>query len=128
MIEIKIQLQMLIQRRNQLTFHQGYNAKFADLYQINPDIKGYIEIQGTNLSFPVVQGKDNDEYLYHNIYQKNTIFMGVPFLDYRCTLEQDKTSNNLLIYGHHMNGKRVFGQITNYKDLSFLPAAPNCKF
>ncbi|MBC5788005.1 class B sortase [Clostridium facile] len=105
----------------------GYNAKFADLYQINPDIKGYIEIQGTNLSFPVVQGKDNDEYLYHNIYKKYDIY-GVPFLDYRCTLEQDKTSNNLLIYGHHMNGKRVFGQITNYKDLSFYQQHPIVNF
>lgn len=105
----------------------GYSQDFAKLYAINPDVKGFISIDNTNIAFPVMQGEDNDEYLYHNIYKNYDVF-GVPFLDYRCTLEQDAISENLVIYGHHMNGKRVFGQLVNYKDLNFYKKHPIVHF
>lgn len=100
---------------------------FEYLLSINQDVKGFISIEDTNISYPVVQTTDNDYYLYKNIYREYDIF-GTPFLDYRCTLEADTMSNNLLIYGHHMNGYRVFGQLVYYSDVEFYKAHPIVRF
>lgn len=111
----------------QVELPEGYQQKFAQLYLENPDIKGFIEIEGTNLSYPVVQTTDNDYYLYRNLQRTYDIY-GVPFLDYRCSLNLEHTSTNLVIYGHHINGKRVFGQLTNYKELEFYQQHPLVQF
>ena len=34
-----------------------------DLIKINPDVAGWVTIYGTNIDYPVMQGKDDKEYL-----------------------------------------------------------------
>ena len=36
------------------------------LQEVNQDVLGWIALPGTRLSYPIVQGEDNNEYLYHN--------------------------------------------------------------
>lgn len=43
---------------------------FERLHKINPDIVAWIEVPGTNIDYPVVQGKDNEEYMHHTFRKK----------------------------------------------------------
>lgn len=88
----------------------------SKLKKRNSDVIGYLEIPDTTISYPVMQTKNNpDFYLNHDI-DKNYSFYGTPYLSAYCDLEK---SDNLIIYGHNINGGRMFGALTQYKDESF---------
>lgn len=94
---------------------------FDALLEINPDVVAWIYIEGTNISYPVVQGQDNSYYLNHLI-DGTVNGAGAIFLDYRN--EKDLSDRNSVFYGHHMNNGTMFNQITAYKDQSFYDAHP----
>lgn len=87
-----------------------------DLSSINSDYKFWINVEGTNIDYPVVQGVDNDFYLNHD-FNKNYLPAGSIFLDYRNNFETDYNS---VIYGHHMRNSTMFGQIEKFKDKNFF--------
>lgn len=108
---------------------EGYGERWASLYSINNNIKGWISIDDTNISFPVVQTSEEDpeHFLYRDFKDKYDTF-GTPFLDARARLTLEENSDNWVIYGHHMKGKKVFGQLTNYEDLDFYKSHPIIQF
>ena len=59
-------------------------------------------------------------YLHRNIYKKYSSH-GTPYLAEYCNL---RTSNNLIIYGHHMNDNSMFAELVNYKNYNFPLACP----
>lgn len=76
------------------------DINFDKLYEMNSDIVGWIKIDNTNINYPVMQTKDRPEfYLRKNFYKKYS-YWGTPFLAENCDI---KTSDNLIIYGHHIN-------------------------
>lgn len=87
-----------------------------DLSAINSDYKFWINVEGTNIDYPVVQGDDNKFYLNHDFY-KNYLPAGSIFLDYRNDFETDYNS---VIYGHHMRNSTMFGQMEKFKDKDFF--------
>ena len=89
---------------------------FDALAEINPDIVGWIYIEGTDINYPVVQGTDNDYYLEH-LFDGSYNPSGCIFLDYRCSA--DFSDRHSIIYGHHMNSKAMFGKLMGYKDQTF---------
>ena len=94
----------------------------SKLKKRNSDVIGYLEIPETTISYPVMQTKnDPDFYLNHDI-DKNYSFYGTPYLSAYCDLEK---SDNLIIYGHNINGGRMFGALTQYKDKSFYQKHKN---
>lgn len=83
----------------------------------NEDVVGYLEIPDTTISYPVMQTKNEpDFYLNHDI-NKEYSFYGTPYLSAYCDLEK---SDNLIIYGHNINGGRMFGALMQYKDEKFF--------
>lgn len=94
---------------------------FAALSQINPDIIGWLVIEGTPINYPVVQGKDNKYYLNHQ-FDRTYNSSGCLFLDTaNSPLFLDKNS---IIYGHHMKNKSMFHSLTQYKQQSFYEEHP----
>lgn len=100
------------------------NEKVADsvheknLKNINDDYAFWIKVDGTNIDFPVVQGKDNDFYLKHD-FNKDKSFSGSIFVDYKNNINEDK---NLIIYGHNMRNDTMFAQMKQFKNENFFDA------
>ena len=94
---------------------------FEKLREINPDIVGWIYIDGTNINYPVVQGRDNDYYLSH-LFDKSYNWLGCIFLDARNSPEL--TDRNSIIYGHHTQDSTMFTALLKYKEQSFYDEYP----
>ena len=90
---------------------------FDKLKEINTDIVGFIEVDNTNISYPVVKSSDNRYYLNHS-YKKEKNNIGSIFLDYRNDL--DNLSKNNIIYGHGRLDNTMFGSLNNILDSSNL--------
>ena len=58
------------------------NVDFDELKKINSNTKGWIQVNGTNINYPLVQAKDNKYYLIHS-FDKSYNNAGWVFLDYR---------------------------------------------
>ena len=87
------------------------------LQGINQDITAWLSIKETDIDYPVVQFKNNEHYLYYDIYGRKTRY-GSIFLDYRTKLE--KGTSPWIIYGHNMRDKMMFGGLTKYLDQDFF--------
>ncbi len=101
-----------------------YISDFAALYAENPDVKAFIEVEGTQLKYPVVQSSDNDFYLRRNFIRENNRH-GIPFIDYRVDV---KDSTNIVVYGHNMKDGQMFGELLNYSDVAYYKEHPTIRF
>ena len=91
----------------------------------NADIVGWLEIENTNINYPVLQGTDNSYYMTHN-YKKEKSKNGSIFLnsDYNWNIP----SNNLLIYGHNLGNGMMFQELLKYEKESFYQEHPIIRF
>ena len=99
--------------------------KVKKLQKENKDIIGWLEISGTNISYPVLQGDDNNYYLKHN-YKHEYISTGSIFVDKN--YDFNKPSDNLLIYGHRNKVGLMFDELIKYKDESFYKEHKTIRF
>ncbi|MBR5872639.1 MAG: bacterial Ig-like domain-containing protein, partial [Oscillospiraceae bacterium] len=112
-----------------------YNPKLYDLYRENSDTIGYVKIDGTNVSFPVVQterandkGLKGQYYLRKDFYGSYSMY-GTPFLDYRCDAQTEIQSKNLIVYGHNVyNDGQMFSDLIKYRQLKFYKEHPVVHF
>lgn len=96
------------------------------LKETNSDIVGWLEIEDTKISYPVLQGEDNDFYMTHD-YKKEYTKEGSLFLDK--DYDWNLPSSNLLIYGHNNIGStEMFADLLNYKEESYYKEHPSIRF
>lgn len=84
------------------------------LKSINEDIIAWIEIENTNISYPILKDSNSLYYLKHN-YLKKYNSNGSIF-----TLENNFNNNETLIYGHNMRNGTMFSLLGNYLNKDFL--------
>ena len=94
---------------------------FADLLAKNPDIIGWIYCEGTPINYPVLHGKDNDQYLYHD-YLGNYNIDGSIFED--SDNRPGFVDSNSIVYGHHMNSGSMFASLVNWADQQYYEDHP----
>ena len=95
------------------------------LKEQNADIVGWLEIENTNINYPVLQGTDNSYYMTHN-YKKENSKNGSIFLnaDYDWNIQ----SNNFLIYGHNLGNGMMFQELLKYEKETFYKEHPIIRF
>lgn len=98
------------------------NVDFEELKKKNPDTKGWIQVNGTNINYPFVQAKDNEYYLDHS-FNKNKNKAGWIFLDYRNTINY--SDKNLILYGHSRQDTTMFGSLKNILKNGWLDYSEN---
>ncbi|MCI8513179.1 MAG: class B sortase [Lachnospiraceae bacterium] len=93
------------------------NARwFAELRTLNPEIIGWIRIEGTVIDYPVMQTDDNDYYLTHT-WQGTENGAGSIFLE--AANAKDFEDYHSLIYGHNMKNGSMFAGLHSYADPSY---------
>ena len=90
---------------------------FDELSALNDDVVAWITVNGTNIDYPVLQGKDNLTYMNKDVYGDFSL-AGSIFLDYRN--KADFSDNYSLIYGHNMDKHLMFGDLALFKDKEFF--------
>jgi sortase B len=84
---------------------------------VTEDLVGYLCLYDTDINEPIMQGKDNLEYLTKNPYGEYSL-SGSIFLDARN--QADFTDEYSLIYGHHMENNKMFGALDDYLSEDFF--------
>jgi len=84
----------------------------------NPDLVGWIVVDGTNVNYPIVQGPDNEYYLERSFDGKYSA-SGTVFLDYRNSKDLGENRNSIL-YGHNMNSGAMFHELSEFFSKSFF--------
>ena len=100
-------------------------VNMKELYKINNDIVGWIKIENTNIDYPIMQTKERPNYYLRRNFYKQYSILGTPYIAENCNIEN---SDNLIIYGHHINGNKMFGELENYKSKEYYNNHKNIKF
>ncbi len=112
-----------IEPQDELIISDTILPKFEEYYAQNDDLVGWIKVPNTLIDYPIVQAEDNDFYL-HRDFEKNYLFDGIPFMDFRNILKPD-LYDNTLIYGHNMGLKgTMFTELMRYKNIDFYKKSP----
>lgn len=99
-----------------------FKVDFEKLQSINKEIVGWIRFDNPEkISYPIVQGEDNDKYLKKTVEGK-TNGAGSIFMDAYNTA--DFSDKNTFIYGHNMKNGSMFGQLRKYKSFDFYKENP----
>ena len=97
------------------------DVDFSELKKINNDVRGWIQVNGTNINYPFLQAKDNKYYLKHS-FDKSYNSAGWLFLDYRNNYTNNK---NTIIYAHGRNDQTMFGSLRTVLTKNWLSNTNN---
>lgn len=86
------------------------DVNFSELKKLNSDVKGWIQVNGTNINYPFVQTADNKYYLTHS-FDKSYNNAGWVFMDYRNNI--NNLGKNNIIYAHGRLDTTMFGSLKN---------------
>lgn len=91
------------------------------LRAVNEDVAGWIALPGTTLSYPLLQGDDNQFYLFHN-WKGEAASGGSVFLESVCN--PDLAGFHTIVYAHRMRNDTMFGILKYYKSPDFWQEHP----
>ena len=98
--------------------------QYRELFAENPDLAGWIQIEGTDLDYPVMFTPEEPEFYLRRDFYGNPSQSGVPFLDGNYQEE----GNHALIYGHNMDNGTMFATLLSYRDPEFWEEHPTIRF
>ena len=84
---------------------------------ITNDMVAWITVDGTNIDYPVMQGRTNTDYLNTNPYGEYAL-SGSIFLDSRN--QSDFKDDYSILYGHHMEYGNMFGALDDFRNEDYL--------
>lgn len=118
----KIQDLVINTEKKDDTKEETFSVDFEKLLEMNSDVVGWIRFdEPSEINYPVVQGRDNEEYLKRT-FEANTNKLGTLFVD--VNNPGDFSGRNTFIYGHNMKNGSMFAQLLKYKDDSFYKDHP----
>ena len=89
-----------------------FSGKVSVLMKDNSDTVGWLDVLGTKVQYPIVQGTDNQYYVNHT-FAKRKNDSGAIFMDSAST--SDFSGFNTVIYGHNMKDGSMFSGLREYQ-------------
>lgn len=100
--------------------------EYAELYKRNSDLVGWIAIPDTKINYPVMHTPDRtDYYLYRDFYGEDSTH-GCIYVREQCDVQAP--SDNVVIYGHRMRDRSMFGSLSDYEDKAFYESHKYIQF
>ena len=90
---------------------------FEALWEVNPEVVGWLTVPGTRIDYPILHTTDNETYLHRSLEGEETV-AGSIFLD--CEDEGDFSSLHNVIYGHHMKDGSMFKDVVRFKEQEYF--------
>lgn len=87
------------------------------LQEISEDAIAWLTVDGTSIDYPVMQGRNNDEYINKDPFGKFSL-SGSIFLDSRNSA--DFSDPYSMLYGHHMEHGAMFGALDYFIEQSYF--------
>lgn len=88
--------------------------EYAELYEMNNDLAGWIKIEGTEVDYPVMHTPNNPNYyLKRNFFGEDSA-RGCIYAREECDL--NRPSDNVTLYGHNMMDGSMFAALHDYID------------
>ncbi|MGN0715790.1 MAG: class B sortase [Anaerovoracaceae bacterium] len=97
------------------------SVDFSELLTINEDIIGWIYMDDTVVSYPLLQGENNYYYL-DKTYYGNYLASGSIYLD--TGNDRQFGDAHSIIYGHNMKNHTMFGDMDDFMDADYLKEHP----
>ena len=91
------------------------------LHGENPDCIYWIRIPDTQIDYPVMYHPQEKDYYLKKDFYGEYAYAGSIYLSDYCDPEE---SDNLILYGHHMNNGSMFASLANYKQEGYLEQHP----
>jgi sortase B len=88
--------------------------EYQTLFSENPDLEGWLTIDGTSVDYPVMWTPEDPEYYSRRGFDKKESKNGLLFMDEASDMSE--TGGNIIIYGHNMKNGSMFADILKYKD------------
>ena len=86
--------------------------EYAALYEMNPDLVGWISIPGTRVDYPVMQTPDSVNFYLKRNFNKDYSEHGCIYIREECDILEP--SDNITIYGHNMLDGSMFAALHDY--------------
>lgn len=95
-----------------------------NLMDQNSNVVGWVTIDDTNIDYPIVQNKDDNEYFLHRDINGEKNSAGSIYLD--SNHEMNGTGMHA-IYGHHMKNGTMFKDIVKFRGSDYMQQHQNIK-
>ena len=87
---------------------------YAQLYEMNNDLVGWIRIEGTEIDYPVMQTPNAVDYYLRRDFNKEKNTRGCIYAREVCDVFTP--SDNVTLYGHKMHDGSMFAALQTFRD------------
>lgn len=91
--------------------------EYSQLYLRNPDMVGWIRVNGTVINYPVMQTPNYKDYYLYVSFNDEYSNHGCIYAREECDIF--RPSDNITIYGHHMRDGSMFAELERYEDKAY---------
>lgn len=97
--------------------------RYKKLYEQNPHMAGWIQIEGTRIDYPVMLTPKEPEHYLHRAFDGSYSYSGIPFVG-----SGGMDSDNVIVYGHNMKNGTMFSDLLMYADKRYWEQHPIIRF
>ena len=93
-------------------------TEYVELFKLNPDLIGWIYIDGTEINYPVMQTPEWVNYYLKRDFYGQSNDHGSIYADEMADIK--RPSANVTLYGHKMKDGSMFAGLLDYTDKAFF--------
>ena len=97
------------------------SGQLTALMEQYPDCIGYISIEGTKVSYPIMQNEDNEYYLHRDMAGEKSVG-GCIYMDSNHDIHEKGLH---VVYGHHMKNGSMFRDVARFTDATYFAEHQN---